>query len=235
MSLRITARRPHAAGPVGGRRRRHLLTGAALGVVIVLLSAGTGAGATQARSPAAVQEEPPPGIVPPGEWSEVESSFLVKMVRDAEATLPKFNDIPAIEAQGFVNIGVLSAGYAHYVNVRWMTDGHILNPNYPESLVYGRNASGAWEVVAAMYFLTPDITVDTVPDLISWMPGWHAHPELCSDELGRVVGIPINGQCTRGQPVTTPMMHVWIVDNQCGHRFGGLGVGGLHCDYEHEH
>jgi hypothetical protein len=24
----------------------------------------------------------------------------------------------------------------------------------------------------------------------------------------------------------------WIVDNACGHRFGGIGVEGLHCDVE---
>ena len=29
---------------------------------------------------------------------------------------------------------------------------------------------------------------------------------------------------------TPLMMHVWIVDNACGHRFGGIGVDGLHCD-----
>jgi hypothetical protein len=32
-----------------------------------------------------------------------------------------------------------------------------------------------------------------------------------------------------------PMMHVWIVDNACGHRFGGVGVGGLDCDVSHGH
>jgi hypothetical protein len=32
-----------------------------------------------------------------------------------------------------------------------------------------------------------------------------------------------------------PMMHVWIVDNACGHRFGGVGVGGLNCDVSHDH
>jgi hypothetical protein len=31
------------------------------------------------------------------------------------------------------------------------------------------------------------------------------------------------------------MIHVWVTDPGCGHRFGGLGTGGLHCEYEHEH
>jgi hypothetical protein len=30
-------------------------------------------------------------------------------------------------------------------------------------------------------------------------------------------------------------MHVWIVDNACGHRFAGAGVGGLDCDVSHAH
>lgn len=232
MGLGITARRPDVAGH-GRGRRRHRFALAALGAAALLLASSTAAGAAPPLGPTAGQQAPPPGIVPPGDWSELESSFLVRMVRDAEATLPQFNNIPEMEARGFVDIGPLSAGYRHLVNVRWMDDGHILNPNYPESLVYGRSATGAWRVVAAMYFLSPEFTVETVPPLISWMPGWHAHPELCSDDLGRVVGIPIGGQCTAGRPVTTPMMHVWIIDNACGHRFGGLGVGGLQCDYDH--
>jgi hypothetical protein len=32
-----------------------------------------------------------------------------------------------------------------------------------------------------------------------------------------------------------PMMHVWLVDPGCGHRFGGVGVGGLDCDVSHGH
>src|SRR5690606_451744 len=143
----------------------------------------------------------------------------------------------AIEELGFVDIGpIVPGGYRHFVNVSWMADGHILNPRYPESIVYQRTATGDWDVVAAMFFLWPTATMDTIPDMVRWLPGWHTHPELCSDAQGRVVGTPLGGDCPPGSaPVTTPMMHGGIVDNECGHRFGGLDGGGLHCDYEHDH
>jgi hypothetical protein len=84
-----------------------------------------------------------------------------------------------------------------------------------------------------MLFISAQTTMETIPSVIRWLPGWHAHPELCSDDQGRVVGAFIGGRCVpSGRQVLTPMIHVWIVDNQCGHRFGGLDGGGLHCDYE---
>jgi hypothetical protein len=27
------------------------------------------------------------------------------------------------------------------------------------------------------------------------------------------------------------MMHVWLEDPGCGHRFGGIGVTGVHCEH----
>lgn len=44
---------------------------------------------------------------------------------------------------------------------------------------------------------------------------------------------PENPSCPPGttQATTPLMMHVWIVDNDCGHRFGGVGLEGLHCDH----
>jgi hypothetical protein len=201
--------------------------------VALLLAVCAGVAQPSSAAPAAPdQTEPPPGILPEGEWTEAQANWLVNAVRAAERELPaRFGSASQLAPLGFVNIGVLvPGGYSHYVNVSWMNDAHILNPQYPESLVYD---SGG-RVVAAMYFLGPEYTMETIPSLISWIPGWHTHPELCSDEQGRVVGIPINGQCTRGRPVTAPMTHVWIVDNECGHRFGGLDGGGLHCDY-HDH
>lgn len=181
-------------------------------------------------------QTPSDGILPAGEWTELQRQVATSLVRWSERELPRFSDPARLRELGFVDIGpIVAGGYAHYVNVPWMSDSHFLNPNYPESVVLKRDASGQWQAQAAMFFLTPTMTLETIPEFLRWFPGWHAHPELCSDDQGRVVGVPIGGQCTAGRPVLTPMMHVWIVDNECGHRFGGLDGGGLHCDYEHEH
>jgi hypothetical protein len=231
MGSPITSRRSRAAGHTGGRRRHLQHPLAALAAVALLALSACAAGASQPGGGASGQAEPPPGIVPPGEWTEEQETRMVDMVTEAEEKLPQFNDQSQLEALGFVNIGVLAAGYSHYVNVGWFTDEHILNPDFPESLVYAPTG----EVVAAMYFLGPEYNLDNLPADIAWLPGWHAHPELCTDDQGRVVGFAFGGQCTRGQPALVPMMHVWITDPGCGHRFGGLGVGGLECDYNHEH
>jgi hypothetical protein len=235
MGLRSTASRSRATD-ADERRRRLRHPAAALAAVALLVLSACAAGAAQPNSAAepsggaSVQaEEPPPGIVPPGEWTEAQTTWLVNKVREAEEKLPQFNDQSQLAGLGFVNIGVLAGGYSHYVNVGWMSDAHFLNPDYPESLVYDMSGN----VVAVMFFMSPTMTVEQLPSMISWLPGWHAHPELCSDDQGRVVGFPIGGQCTRGRVVTNPMMHVWIVDNACGHRFGGLGGGGLLCEHEH--
>jgi hypothetical protein len=180
---------------------------------------------------ASAQEEPPPGILPEGDWTEAEANWLVNWVEWAEQELPAFNDTARLEELGFVNIGVTApGGYGHWVNVRWFFDDHFLNPEYPESIVTQNG-----QVVAAMMFMRPDTTLANLPSLISFIPGWHDHPELCSDTSGRIVGASRNGQCEVGSPVLTAMTHVWIVDNDCGHRFGGVDGGGLHCEYEHDH
>jgi hypothetical protein len=69
------------------------------------------------------------------------------------------------------------------------------------------------------------------------VPGWHQHPELCVWPDGTFAGLANgDGTCSSGAPSDIPpMMHVWIVDNACGHRFGGVGVGGLDCDVSHGH
>jgi hypothetical protein len=190
--------------------------------VVALTLTGTSASA----------QTPSDGVLPAGEWTDLQRQAATNLVRTSERDLPAFSDTARLEELGFVNIGVqVPGGFAHYVNVPWMSDDHYLDPKYPESVVLKRDASGQWQVQAAMFFLTPTMTLDQIPEFIAWFPGWHAHPELCSDDQGRVVGFPINGQCTRGRVVTNPMLHVWIVDNECGHRFGGLDGGGLHCDY----
>lgn len=220
----MSVRRSRRTGDIGRSRRLTL----ALAMLVTAL------GLLLPSSPASAQV--PPGIIPEGDFTDAQAQWLVNGVRYAEQELPAFADRSKLPSMGFVNIGVLVSGvYEHWTNVEWMNDEHILDPRFPESLVYKRLPNGTYELQAAMLFVGADVTMETIPEIIRFVPGWHAHPELCSDDTGRVVGIPINGQCTRGRQVTSPMVHVWIVDNECGHRFGGLDGGGMHCDYHDDH
>ena len=213
---------------LGTRLKAARALGVAAMAVTLLVSMFAGSSASA--------QTPSDGVLPAGEWTDLQRQVATSLVRWSERELPAFSDPARLRQLGFVDIGpIVSGGYYHYVNVPWMSDQHFLDPRYPESVVLKRDASGQYHVQAAMFFLTPTMTLDQIPQFLRWFPGWHAHPELCSDDQGRVVGFPINGQCTRGRVVTNPMLHVWIVDTPCGHRFGGLDGGGLHCEYEGDH
>jgi hypothetical protein len=170
-------------------------------------------------------------VLPHGEWTPEQEEFAMQLVHEAEEKLPAITDVETLEAQGFVNFGVPTPdGYWHWTNIARITDEHQLNADYPESLVTRRTAEG--EVVeAAMYYLPPQYNLDNIPEDLAWIPGWHSNDdELCINAEGRFSGLQINGVCTSGSPIRTPpMMHVWRVDNACGHRFASLGIGGVGC------
>lgn len=200
-------------------RRRRLI-----GVAIALAALGF-----LFPSSSASGQQIPPGILPANAtYTDAQAQWLVNGVRHAEEVLPQYyGNKAALPSLGYVNIGVLSAGREHWVNVSMFNDEHFLNPRYPESLVYQGN-----QLQAAMLFTNTDVTMETIPEIVRFIYGWHAHPELCTDDQGRVIGFNIGSGCTRGNQALIPMVHVWIVDPGCGHRFGGLGVGGLQCNYE---
>jgi hypothetical protein len=67
---------------------------------------------------------------------------------------------------------------------------------------------------------------------------WHTHEnEFCLDDDLSFTGVPdFNGHCTTGHtPLPIPMMHVWVVDNACHHRFAGIGAGGIECGPHGQH
>lgn len=195
-----------------------------MGLVATVLAAG----------PVSAQEEPPDGLLPPGDWSQEQVDVMLEMIDGAEEMLPAFSDNGYLDEEqltqlGFHNFGITApGGWSHWINSEWLNDDRTLDPEHPESLVFRNTGGGLWELEAAMYFLTPEDTMDTIPEEIAWLPGWHAHPELCWDRDHRFTGF---SGCTAGsEPITIPMMHVWITDPGCGHRFGGVGVGGLNCN-----
>lgn len=183
------------------------------------------------------QEHGHDGMLPPGDWTAGQQMVLHDLIERAETELPAFGDPASLPALGFYNFGVTApGGWDHWMNPEWMADDHVLDPTRPESLVYRSTADG-WVLEAAMFFLPPGHDMTSIPEELAWLPGWHQHPELCVTPDGRYAGlVDGNGDCYDGAPSDMPpMMHVWIVDPGCGHRFGGVGVGGLNCDVSHHH
>jgi hypothetical protein len=176
------------------------------------------------------------GILPPGNWTPEQVAFATDLVARTETALAAYRDRSKLEGLGFYNFGIVApGGWDHWINKAWWDDGRVLDPAYPESLVY-RQVNGAWQLEAAMFYLPPGHDLSTVPPEYAWLPGWHTHDgELCVDGNDRFTGIASGGTCSTGTPmVSPPMMHVWIVDNPCGHRFAGIGIGGIECGAHHQ-
>ena len=208
----------------GGKALRR----AAVVVVTTLLLAATGAAMADAQ-------EHEPGLLPEGDWSEEQMMAAEELVMLTEEQLPTFDVAPdELETLGYVNFGATApGGYDHWTNPEFLEDDHILDPMHPESLVFQYTDDGGYELVAAMFEMRPGDTMDDIPDDIAWLPGWHAHPDICADENQHFTGfVDENGECAVGQPITIPMMHVWIVGNECDHRFAGIDQGGLICDVQ---
>ncbi|MFP3899398.1 MAG: hypothetical protein ACLFXM_01000 [Acidimicrobiia bacterium] len=197
--------------------------------------------------PAAAQQETE-GLIPPGDWTDEQIEYMLDLIEKTEQVLPDtFPTLATYEELeqelgdlGYFEFGATApGGYDHWINPGYMFDDHLIEPEFSESLVYQAQPDGRWKLVSAMFMLSPNDTIDDIPEDIAWLPGWHVHPELCVGPDGTFAGItdPDDPDCPPGssQALGSPMMHVWIVENDCDHRFGGVGVSGLHCDVTHDH
>jgi hypothetical protein len=116
-----------------------------------------------------------------------------------------------------VSIGDGFLGYEHYLNAANMNDDRLLDPDYPESLVYDTSVQPK-RLVAAMFMMNGGDTLADVPELGGKLTQWHVHDNLCFAGP-RVAGLTNSeGECrpglTKGQ--ATPMIHVWIESHPCG-------------------
>jgi len=80
--------------------------------------------------------------------------------------LPQFSDIPTIEAMGYRSIGDAGTGNEHFMKWDLISDGRVLDPDYPESLVFDVNReTGEKTLAAAMYMANLGDTLETMPAL----------------------------------------------------------------------
>ena len=144
--------------------------------------------------------------------------------------LRQWNTPAEAEAAGYRSIGDGVTGDEHYVNWSYVDDGHILDPQRPESIVY-EVRNGRQQAVAAMYMLPFGSSFANVPDVGGGLTQWHVHRDLCltNDPKQKfVVGFAaLNGPCPAGtsKAGNTPMLHVWTVPNPCGPFAALEGVG----------
>ena len=146
--------------------------------------------------------------------------------------LPQWTDQKVAEAAGFRSIGDSGTGTEHLVNQAFMDDDTILDPNVPESLVYDVNPDGTKTLAAAMYMLKTGTPLAEAPKTGGALMQWHIHNNLCYNAKGKVAGLTnADGTCPEGLvlPPETPMIHVWIRQNECGPfaALEGVGAGNI--------
>ena len=161
--------------------------------------------------------------VSPEQQARAENLIAITLLR-----LPKYADYRTAERDGFRSIHDGVTGTEHFINVAYFDDGKILNPDYPESLVYDTSGGGR-KLVAAMYMLKRGTPLADAPDIGGALMQWHTHENLCYQPNGRLGGLTDgNGNCRQGliKPVPTPMIHVWIESHPCGPFAALEGIGG---------
>jgi hypothetical protein len=179
-----------------------------------------------------------PGVSPQ-QQARAENLLAATVMR-----LPQWSDPAYDTAHGFFSIGDGGTGVEHYVNLGFMADDTILDPDKPESLVFDTRVSPK-RLVAAMYMATPGATLASVPDIGGPLTQWHIHNNLCFNAQGHVAGLTrADGSCAGNlqKGPLTPMVHVWIDKaHPCG-QFAALeGIGGgqiapgetVACDHVH--
>ena len=165
-----------------------------------------------------------PGVTP------AEQHRAEALLRATIVDLRRYQYPTEAMAAGYRSIGDAATGDEHYVKWSDVNDGHILDPARPESLVYEMR-DGRQQIAAAMYMLPFGSRFTDAPDVGGALTQWHVHGDLCltnsTDDklLSGFVGV--NGTCPAGSSKAgnTPMLHVWVVPNQCGPFAALEGVG----------
>lgn len=142
-----------------------------------------------------------------------------ELIDETTSVTAVYADVAAATAAGYQSIGDAASGFEHYVRPQYLADGVELDPGRPESLVYEVQPDGSRRFTTVMYILDAGTTMDDVPDIAGNLTVWHTHGNLCFEPgTVRLAGVLVGGQCRPGgvNRPTSPMLHVWVVPNDCG-------------------
>jgi len=228
--------------PASGRRWR----GAAASALTIVLVVGTGAagwigsfvasGATAETDEAGATNEhlhgpvPPPGVVLPAlaarEPTPAEAAAADALWAATAGALEPFADPAAAAAAGYQVGGPHGLDF-HAGNASYESDGRVLDPQRPESLVYAVTPDGRPVLLGAV-FVMPGVGLGG-PAVGGPLTTWHGHENVCVTLIPpSLTGLqsPLGG-CPVGSitiPATAEMIHVWTVPG-APTRFGDLDAG----------
>ncbi len=145
-----------------------------------------------------------------------------RLVADTIAAIARYEDVAVAAAAGYQVDGIEGSEF-HAENPEFKSDGIILDPTRPETLVYEPTPNGP--VLLGAMFEMEEVGVSG-PAVGGPLTVWHAHDHLCLSLLPPgLAGFesPLGG-CGLGAvslPVTNEMMHVWTLPG-APQRFGEL-------------
>lgn len=112
------------------------------------------------------------------------------------SSLERFAAEPDAVAAGFTPAPKATGRVIHYRNLAHRRDGHALDPDRPEGLVYARSRSGALVLLGAVFTVQSG---GTAPAPAGAIFRWHTHDPRCETFL-----VPAGG-CSD----TFRMLHIW--------------------------
>ncbi|MDH3192873.1 MAG: hypothetical protein OEY55_02980 [Acidimicrobiia bacterium] len=196
------------------------------GIVIVTaaLSISSWAGAFSSGGGHHHGEVPPPAVALPygvdRNPTADEILAAAELHRRVVEALAPYRD-PAVAAQAGYKIGDITTLDHHADNPDFKKDGRIMDPAYPETLVYAAGVNGP-VLVGAMFQM--DELGDTGPAIGGPLTVWHAHDHVCISFTGITGAVSPLGACSLGSvaiPITNEMIHVFVLDG-APDRFGEL-------------
>src|SRR5207248_1804486 len=112
-----------------------------------------------------------------------DSARAMDIVRTARAALAKYQDVAAAERDGYVKFlpWLADQRIYHYNNVQnVLATVSQFDATRPVSLLYKQDASGAMQLVGAMYAALPNATPDELDARLPLgIAHWHEHVDFC--------------------------------------------------------
>jgi hypothetical protein len=144
-----------------------------------------------------------------------------RLAQSVIAGTARYADLDAALAAGYALPAVHEGNAVHLENKAYKSDGRILDPQRPETLVYAISGGRA-TLLGALFVMEKAGVPGPAPG--GPITRWHAH-NVCLTALPLGFGIvSAFGSCPAlSITVTTPeMMHVWVVPNPGGWFADGL-------------
>ena len=157
------------------------------------------------------------GTVDPAKATAGERAAAQLLLAQTRLGTQPYRDLAAAQAAGYKAVTPPDQPIVHYVNPAYLVNGDTLNPQRPESLIYGTSSRGPI-LLAAMYIAHR--IGQPGPDIGGPLTLWHSHSNLCFSTQTNVIDAftDKDGNCPAGSisSGTPEMLHVWVVDNPNG-------------------